>query len=372
MCERTCQCLEGRCVIGKTQATTTATSSSGLARDDAWCREQAKAAGETNYNNYKCVDTSNDKNTGGNSCELGTGLGGDANWCDQSKGIKCCIPASSAAAPQSQGSQQGVCKKAKPIEGKCTDGTAIGQCSKNKPYYCDKYGHSWSMCQGPDLQNGTADDCGCPEGKQCLSDGSCGKPNECHLLVNKMLPNAKETLECKVTAPAAADILKPDVWTDVNVRMRYSDDLNAVLKIDVMSPEEYRRSEMKGTLVKGLKKYSFNNRDIQLDVEFTDELPLVARDKDTYVHFTISDIGNGMVYPLKLYEDFAIDQMPEIIDEESCSLNRVTVPDGKQFPKITCKLKVDKNIIYLRTHVVNINVKYAYEMRKSVSVRVVR
>ncbi len=60
-------------------------------KDDSWCKAQAKAAGKENDQYYKCVDTSSDTETK-NSCETGTGIGGDSNWCDQSKGIKCCIP----------------------------------------------------------------------------------------------------------------------------------------------------------------------------------------------------------------------------------------------------------------------------------------
>jgi hypothetical protein len=44
----------------------------------------------------------------------------------------------------------------------CADGTPYGQCSANKPKYCDN-GNLVDNCQ----------QCGCPAGQSCQSDGSC-------------------------------------------------------------------------------------------------------------------------------------------------------------------------------------------------------
>ncbi|MBI5347211.1 MAG: hypothetical protein HZB66_01230 [Candidatus Aenigmarchaeota archaeon] len=73
---------------GTTGGTAGGTAGGTVKRDDAWCKNQAQTAKKPNPNNYECVDTNSYDN-----CETGTGLGGDSNWCDQSKGLKCCIPA---------------------------------------------------------------------------------------------------------------------------------------------------------------------------------------------------------------------------------------------------------------------------------------
>ncbi len=57
---------------------------------------------------------------------------------------------------------------------RCSDGTMFGACSVNLPKYCYS-GMLKYMCYGPDLQAGTADDCGCSHYETCDPDGSCRK-----------------------------------------------------------------------------------------------------------------------------------------------------------------------------------------------------
>ncbi len=60
----------------------------------------------------------------------------------------------------------------------CSDGTPLGECSSDKPKYCDENGKLLeNYCYGPDQLVGTNDDCGCPEGEVCQSDGSCSSPD---------------------------------------------------------------------------------------------------------------------------------------------------------------------------------------------------
>ena len=58
--------------------------------------------------------------------------------------------------------QDGLCTQQKQQEQKCSDGTLYGQCSTNKPKYCDN-GNLISKCAT----------CGCPSGQQCQTSGSC-------------------------------------------------------------------------------------------------------------------------------------------------------------------------------------------------------
>jgi len=68
------------------------------------------------------------------------------------------------------------------VEG-CGDGTKCSECSSTQPLFCDcSIGRSPengsklidNYCRGPDLEIGTADDCGCPLPSYCSpKDGSC-------------------------------------------------------------------------------------------------------------------------------------------------------------------------------------------------------
>jgi len=58
----------------------------------------------------------------------------------------------------------------------CSDGTPSGQCSSTKPTYCEA-GVLVDRCSGPDGVIGNADDCGCPAGANCLSNGTCCTPD---------------------------------------------------------------------------------------------------------------------------------------------------------------------------------------------------
>ena len=61
----------------------------------------------------------------------------------------------------------------------CMDGTPFGECSTNKPAYCDSTGSLLEdYCFGPDGIVGSGDDCGCPVPLSCQADGRCliGEP----------------------------------------------------------------------------------------------------------------------------------------------------------------------------------------------------
>jgi hypothetical protein len=55
-----------------------------------------------------------------------------------------------------------ICQNGNCIQQQCADGTSYGQCSTNKPKYCDN-GSLISECSV----------CGCSSGQECQSDGSC-------------------------------------------------------------------------------------------------------------------------------------------------------------------------------------------------------
>jgi hypothetical protein len=240
----------------------------------------------------------------------------------------------------------------------CRDKTPVKTCSPIKPKYCDEAGYLFNSCEI----------CGCPDGKKCLSDGSCAEPNRCTAVFKDVIENDRKTLACRLKAP---EQLIKNMNNDINVRMRYKNKLSAVQEISVISKEWFRRNEITGQLKMAPKIYTYRNRDLELTIEISDEMPLVVRDKEYYIHFKIRNIGNGMVYPIKLYSEFDIDQSEVIIDE-SCTKGKILRPDGKEFPKLTCKLNILKNVNYIKNFVISITIDYAYELRKSVPVFIIK
>jgi len=77
----------------------------------------------------------------------------DADACSEWSPITNC--------PSNTVCQNGIC-----IQQKCTDGTLYGQCSTNKPIYCDN-GNLIDKCSI----------CGCPSGQECHTDESCIAPS---------------------------------------------------------------------------------------------------------------------------------------------------------------------------------------------------
>lgn len=242
------------------------------------------------------------------------------------------------------------CTIFKPLKTVCDDGTPLDTCSIKKPKYCDKWGYLWDDCKR----------CGCPNGLKCSGYGTCiPKMPTCSMEIERLLPNDKKTLTCMLIAPS--NIPRERVTTLVKARMRYRTKFNITQTISFISKEEYLRK-----YVQKPQTYVYKNRDIEVTVEFSEPLPIVVTGKDVYISFQIRNIGNGMVYPLRP-DDIEIDQWPQIIDVSSCNLHQVLVPEHGIFPKISCKLMTPK-LRYLNVYLVNINIRYAYELRKEIEI----
>ncbi len=248
-----------------------------------------------------------------------------------------------------------VCKVSMPRKTTCDDGTPLGECSKNKPKYCDRYGYLWNDCGK----------CNCPTGLICTGFGTCvEKLPPCYLEVKRLLPNEKKSKACTLIAPT--EIPSDQIKTTIRARMRYRNKFNVTQVIEFISKEDYLRGNYK----QKPQVYTYRNRDIEVVVEFSEPLPIVVSDKDVYITFYIRNVGNGFVYPLKP-EDIEIDQWPQVIDKASCNfLNRVLIPEQGVFPKISCKLIKPKNPAYLNVYLVNINIRYAYEIRKEIEITI--
>jgi len=286
------------------------------------------------------------------------------------------------------GCRDGVCKLMVDSNGNaltCRGGTPYNKCAVDssgnqfygeggtQAYFCDEFGTSYSQCQGMDEIIGTADDCGCPGGKQCRGDGTCGSQVECFATIYNLQQNEVRTLECMIKAPPSYEIPRPVISNDVNVRMRFSNKLSAMQTIEMISEEEYKLREYSGNIQTKPSSYSYQDKVIQLNVEFSKELPIIVRPGEkVYMYLTLKNIGDGIVYPLRP-DDFFIMQDGAVVGRcDNTDPPVVLQPDGKTFPKITCELKLPAGIKYISNYQTIINIDYSYEHRKTITVGIVK
>jgi len=242
-------------------------------------------------------------------------------------------------------------------ERKCSGGTSPGQCNAEEPLYCDSKGCSWNRC----------DICGCSSG-DCLSTGDCGKLNPCSKFLTDMDVGDVQTLECQLKAKL---VPYTPYQTKVSARVRYETNLSVVQTIDMMTESWYQSHELAGTLQRRPKSYSYNDKNLQLDLEFSDEMPIIKRSgKESFVTFKLRNIGNGFIFGIRS-ADLKIIQNQEILKSckiDSCGL----IPIGKDFPAFTCELSFPENINYLNNYIIIINIKYAYEVREEIPIEIIR
>ncbi len=294
----------------------------------------------------------------------------------QSEGMSC--DKTCQCAPDSNlGCREGVCQK---LAGECSGGTPYSKCggydsTGTQSYFCDEYGSSYSMCQGPDSIVGYdaltgKDDCGCPDGKVCRGDGTCGAMQECFANIYELRPGEIKTIECRLTAPPSEEIPKRSVANSIDVRLRFRNKLTALPTIEMISEEEHKRREFSGSVAAAPSSYSYRDKALQVDIGFSKNMPLVVREGEkAYMYIALTDIGDGMIYPIK-QGDFNIIQDGEVIG--NCDNLGVLRPDGKAFPKITCELNLPKDVNYLSNYAAIINIDYSYEYRVSAQVEILK
>jgi hypothetical protein len=278
---------------------------------------------------------------------------------------------------------------------RCRGGTPYNKCALDssgnqiygkagESYYCDEFGNSWSQCQGMDEIIGTADDCGCPQDKnnqplQCRGDGTCGSFSDCFATIYNLIPGEIKTIECKLKAPGMNEIPKSFISNDVNVRMRFTNKLTAIQTIEMISEQEYKLRQYSNKIEVKPSSYTYRDKAIELDVEFSKQLPIIVRPGEkVYMYLTIRDIGGGEpgVYPVRPDEFFIIQQgingqnVVASCDNQNPPI--VLQPDGKTFPRVTCELKLPSTINYISNYQAIINLDYSYEYRKTISVGIVK
>ncbi|MFH0832709.1 MAG: hypothetical protein V1900_03260 [Candidatus Aenigmatarchaeota archaeon] len=190
-----------------------------------------------------------------------------------------------------------------------------------------------------------------------LMKGVCSKN------IAELSPGGYDTLSCELTAPFA--IPSDKIINTVEARARYQARLSMAKPITMVSREEYDLQSKTGKLKLEPRTYSFKDDNIELQVEFSKELPLVEGRKE-YAYFTVINIGSGFINSIRP-NDMIIES--NII---SCPPRVAISPIGKTFPRIACEIFVPENINYLSEDMLIININYNYEVRDKTDVEVIR
>ena len=138
------------------------------------------------------------------------------------------------------------------------------------------------------------------------------------------------------------------------------------LIIEMITEDEYNIRERTGKLVKKPKTYSYKDNNLELQIDFSDRLPIVATGEKKYMYLTIRNIGDGFVSDIT-GDDIEIRQDEDVVN----CVEQDIVPIGKEFPRVACELNMP-DINYIGNYAVIIDIDYTYENREDLPITIIR
>ena len=228
-------------------------------------------------------------------------------------------------------------------------------------------------------------------------------PSSCTKHVDRMLPDQIVTLACRMTADE--HVLQKQETQTIHVRAAFKDVLVAQQTFDIVSEDYYQIEQASGRFTHAPNTYSYHDNNVQLDVEFSDTLPLIvreenpSRDRGTFVHFTIRNIGDGLISSIAYDENFRVFNSQQTIQLEPLRFDDISrffddfvssdvvwqsddvvdcepfgtlQPIGREFPRITCVLTLPQDRDFVIGYEITPVVYYTYEIRGSATVEVMR
>jgi hypothetical protein len=196
-------------------------------------------------------------------------------------------------------------------------------------------------------------------------------------------PEEFRSFSCDLRAPP---IIQDSATAKIDVKASFDGNFSAVQPLELYTELEYNnRMASKGVTFKP-QSYTYSDRNILLQVDFTDPLPLIVKNnRRQYVKFTIRNIGKGFINPIDS-ADVKIQQPTEpepgelpLLDVintqgeyEPCRLQEALSPIGKDFPSFSCQILMPESMNEITNYNFIIYVKYHYEIRNSVNVEIFR
>ncbi len=207
-----------------------------------------------------------------------------------------------------------------------------------------------------------------------------------------ILPGEFRTFSCSFQA---RQINQDRVTTQLDAKASFDATFSAVQNMELLSESEYNNRLATGRVKLMPQSYTYSDRNIQLQLDFTDPLPIVVKEgRNFFVKFTIRNVGNGFISEIKP-EDVQIIQKPSldagvlegnvlqsvrIVTEgdqqkviyDSCGLGETLPPLGKEFPSFSCRIVMPPSVHVLTNYNFIVNIRYHYEIRDSVTVDILR
>jgi len=201
----------------------------------------------------------------------------------------------------------------------------------------------------------------------------------CQKLYKDLKPGQFDTFSCMLYTPR---IELPNLQTDVSVKADFSTEFSVVQVAELMSLNEYTNRMSSGKFSPKPQSYSYRDKYVELQVDFSENLPVIVRPgKKYFVYFTIRNIGNGFISSIAP-EDFYFEQQSDIIKCNAAAnagangitylINTALEPVGKEFPRLACEIALPPGINYIANYDMIIHLKYGYEIRDKITVNIVR
>jgi len=256
----------------------------------------------------------------------------------------------------------------------CSGGTPVYSCAEKKPFYCDPYGTSFEQCTGADEIANEAyeapkknDDCGCPEDKNiCRGDGSCGILSQCSATIYGLHPGEIRTLRCDLRVARPEKLISQVTSNSIEARIRFTKRLSSSLVVPFLSLDEYRRRQITGDLPAASQGYSFQDKNVKVDMSFSKAPPFIAGER-VLVWIDIQNIGEGRVYTIRPGQFF----IGQIGDALKCDLRNTLRSDVGDFPRVTCELNVPENTTF-ESYTLFPTLYYDNEIRKTLNVGIMK
>lgn len=200
-----------------------------------------------------------------------------------------------------------------------------------------------------------------------LFDTGLLKSDACTRFFPRMLPREFQSLSCRLYAPS---IEEKSVVTEVNVLVSFESEFTATQIFEIIDEPEYLRRTASGSFETAPRSYTYNDKNVMVEVDFSEPLPLVIRPgKQYFVYFTITNVGNGFIGDINP-ADFLIEHGNIL----KCPQLTTLYPSGKAFPRIACELVLPPG--YLVNSARNadfiINLRYNYELRDGIRINVLK
>ncbi|MFH1420411.1 MAG: hypothetical protein ABIG30_00400 [Candidatus Aenigmatarchaeota archaeon] len=109
-------------------------------------------------------------------------------------------------------------------------------------------------------------------------------------------PNGLASYACNLRAPPASEMMLKIETTYVRTKSTFVTNISVPAIVGLIAEDEYIRQKNKGELSSGRSTFTKNDGNIQIDVSFSEPMPIVDRpDKEEYMYIDIRNVGDGVI-----------------------------------------------------------------------------